>query len=435
MMSLANAMRSVRREPGREVVANVVARVVALVALGVATILVARTGGAAGVGAYALLRVLPGLFGVLAACGLPSATAFYLAGPRRHEPGMMQAIVVLMLGGGVVGTLVWLAATPMLHRVFFSSISIPAVALAGFTVFTQLPVAVGKGVLQGLEDMRGTNVVIGLEELVFLPAYAVLWAFGAREVGLIIWALLVADVAVSGYAWLRIARRSGKFVIRRVRLPLIAEIANFGIRGQVGGIVGLLNLRLDFAVLGAIAGPATLGVYAVASKYAELLRLPGLAITWVMYPRIARQGQEQVAKSVRGLVPRAILWNVLAGVLLAVAAGRLLPALYGAEFGSAVALTWILLGGLVLQGAAGLATAYLYGTGRPGMNSLALGFGLALTVLLDFLLIPAHGAMGAAVASTVAYLTADLFLIAMLLRSSKPARSQAGAVVLASGDA
>ena len=49
--------------------------------------------------------------------------------------------------------------------------------------------------------------------------------------------------------------------------------AGYGIRGQVGGMLSLVNLRLDVAILGALVGPGTLGVYAVASKYAELLRL------------------------------------------------------------------------------------------------------------------------------------------------------------------
>ena len=65
------------------------------------------------------------------------------------------------------------------------------------------------------------------------------------------------------------------------------EVVAYGMRGQVGGMITLLNLRLDFAILGAMAGPAVLGTYAVASKYAELLRLPGTALTWVTYPRLA----------------------------------------------------------------------------------------------------------------------------------------------------
>src|SRR5439155_747359 len=50
-------------------VGNVAARLGALAALAVATVLVARVGGPSLVGAFTLLRVLPGLAGVLAAAG------------------------------------------------------------------------------------------------------------------------------------------------------------------------------------------------------------------------------------------------------------------------------------------------------------------------------------------------------------------------------
>ena len=61
-----------------------------------------------------------------------------------------------------------------------------------------------------------------------------------------------------------------------------------GARGQVGGLLTLLNLRFDVAILGALAGPAVLGVYAIATKYVDLLRLPGLAVNYVLYPAFAR---------------------------------------------------------------------------------------------------------------------------------------------------
>ena len=64
-----------RRIPARSVLGNLGARVVAVLALAGATVLVARLGGAEDVGILALLRVLPGLFGVLAACRGPPATS------------------------------------------------------------------------------------------------------------------------------------------------------------------------------------------------------------------------------------------------------------------------------------------------------------------------------------------------------------------------
>jgi Na+-driven multidrug efflux pump len=71
---------------------------------------------------------------------------------------------------------------------------------------------------------------------------------------------------------------------------------------------------------------------------------------------------------------------------------------------------------MLLGGAAGVASGFLYGRGRPGLNSLALALGLVVTTVLDVLLIPRFGAVGAAYASTVAYLVSDGALTMMLLR-------------------
>ena len=73
---------------------------------------------------------------------------------------------------------------------------------------------------------------------------------------------------------------------------------------------------------------------------------------------------------------------------------------------------------MLLSGASGVASGYLYGRGRPGLNSLGLGLGLVATVALDLALIPPYGALGAAVASSVAYLLGDAVLVLFVLRRS-----------------
>ena len=101
--------------------------------------------------------------------------------------------------------------------------------------------------------------------------------------------------------------------------------------------------------------------------------------------------------------------------------------LYGAEFGPAVIPARVLLAGMLLAGASGVASAYFYGRGTPGLNSIVLGIGLVITVVLDLLLTAevigeerqrALGALGAAIASTAAYLATDALLIGLLLRLS-----------------
>jgi O-antigen/teichoic acid export membrane protein len=404
-------LRRLRGDAHRSLVSNVAARVLALVALALGTLVVARTGGPAAVGVYALLRVLPGLVGVVLSAGLPGAVTYFLAGPSRDDRRLPATLVAMALAGGTAGTVLWIAGSPLLQRALFAELSGGIVALAGVTVLTQLLVATVKSCSQGTDDLPGANIVIVNEELLFLPAYAAMWAAGAGDDLAIVVSLLAADVGTVVLAARRLARRGSFRDAARPSAAVAREVAGYGMRAQVGGVIVLMNLRLDFIILNVFAGPAVLGVYAIASKFAELLKIPGMALTYVLYPQFARDGKAAAIARARRLIPRvALLLGGLSLPLLATA-GWIIPAVYGSQFDDAVAPARIIIVGLALDGVAGVITGLFYGIGRPGLNSWAMGAGLVVTVALDLLLIPGLGASGAAVASAVAYLAAALALV------------------------
>ena len=400
--------------------ANVGARVVALVSLSLATLMIARVGGPAAVGIYALLRVLPGLIGVVASAGLPGAIAYFLAGPSRADRRLPLTICATALAGGVAGTVFWWAAVPLVGNKLFPDLSPALVLVAGCTVLTQLVVATAKSCSQGSDDLPGANLVIVNEEFMFLPAYGLLWLAGVRGADGLVAGLLIADVATFVPAWIRLTRRGYFRDAARPSLALSRRLCGYGMRAQLGGVMSLLNLRLDFVLLSLMAGPAVLGIYAIASKFAELLKIPGLALSYVLYPTYARLGREQAAARARSLMRRVGPAIAAAAVPLWFVAGYLIPAIYGPAFHAAVGPARIIIVGLVLEGIAGVITAFLYGIGRPGLNSWGMAVGLATTVVLDVALIPAFHATGAAYASAAAYLASTLALIWFFQQTSRP---------------
>ena len=425
--------RALLSSASRFVAANVGARVAALVSLSLATLLVARIGGPTAVGIYALLRVLPSLVGVLASAGLPGAIAYFLAGTSRNDRRLPSTICTTAVLGGTAGAFFWWGVlTPVAGGRLFPGLSAALVAVAGATVVTQLFVATAKSCAQGSGDLRGANIVIVNEELMFLPAYGVLWLAGLRGDAALVGGLLLADVATFVPAWIRLARRG---FFRKVAGPSYAlgrRLCGYGLRAQVGGIITLLNLRLDFIVLSLLAGPAVLGIYAIASKFAELLKIPGLALTYVLYPAYARLTREQAIAQARPAITKGGIAVAAIVIPLWPAAGFLIPAIYGPAFDAAVTPARIILIGLVLEGVAGVITALLYGIGRPGLNSLGLGAGLVITVALDLLLIPSFGATGAAVASAAAYVSSTLALVWLFRRvSTRPPAHPSGAAIAA----
>jgi O-antigen/teichoic acid export membrane protein len=407
-------------------VTNVAARGGALVALSLATFLIARTGGPAAVGTYALLRVLPGIVGLVVSSGLPGAVPYFLAGASRGYPRLRGTLIALAVGSGLLGTALWAASVPLLHATIFSDVAPALLILAGLTVLTQLLFATSKACLQGLDDLPATNWAIFLEEFVFLPAYLALHLAGVDQYVAIVAALLIADVAPTLIASARLARVGFFTAPGRPASALVAKVSAFGARGQVGNLLSLLNYRLDFVILAAMTGPVVLGGYAVASKFAELLRLPSLSLFWVLYPRFAKDDPEQAESRARRLIPRAGLLTAAGAVPLALAAGFVVPAVYGEAFRPAIVPAQIILLGLFAEGAAGVITAFLYGRGRPGLNSLVTGGGLVVTVVLDLLLIPQYGAVGAAWASAAAYLSTTGMLVIWFFRLSRQrARTEA----------
>jgi O-antigen/teichoic acid export membrane protein len=328
---------------------------------------------------------------------------------------------MMALVGGGLGALLWALASPILAPLFFRDVPVGLVALAGLTVLTQLQVATVKSFCQGSDDLRGANWVILLEEFMFLPAYGILLLLGVSGTVALIGGLLLADVATFVWAWLRIVRRGRFRGALPVSFSLSRTIAAYGTRAQVGGVLSLLNLRLDFLILGALAGPAVLGTYAIASKFAELLKILPMALTYILYPRYSNQTRSTAAANARALLPKAAAIVALAAIPLWVAATFLLPIVYGPSFQSAVEPAHILLLGLAAEGVAGVITAFLYGIGRPGLNSIAMGSGVVVTVALDLLLIPRFGAVGAAVASSAAYVSSTMALVLLFRHLTRSA--------------
>ena len=76
---------------------------------------------------------------------------------------------------------------------------------------------------------------------------------------------------------------------------------------------------------------------------------------------------------------------------------------YGSEFRPAIGPMLILLPGIWFLGMGIVIQGDLSGRARPGLSSALAGMSAAITIVLDFVLIPPLGMYGGAIASVVAY--------------------------------
>jgi lipopolysaccharide/colanic/teichoic acid biosynthesis glycosyltransferase/O-antigen/teichoic acid export membrane protein len=398
---------------------NLGAQAGALASVSLASLLVARAGGATVVGEYALLRVLPWLFGVVFSSGLPTSSAFFMAGDQRQDRRLRPTLSAQAVAGAALGSAVWLVCVVPFQHLFFRQLPLSLVAIMAVVVTTQLLTVTAKGCCQGGGDIAGANLIIVTEELWFIPAYlSVLLLEGNMGTASVVNALLISGTLATATGLMRLQWRG---FFRNWGVPswaLAKRIAGFGARGQLGNMLWLMNLRFDFLLLGALAGPAVLGIYAIASKVAELMRLVPTAINYVFYPRFARLDQATATAEMRRLLPRTTALTLALTPVLMVCA-LALPIVYGQAFRGAIVPAEIIILGLSVEGAAAIASAYLLGRGRPGLNSVGMGIGTTITVTLDILLIPRYGVIGAAITSAVAYLVTTAVLVILATRLAR----------------
>jgi O-antigen/teichoic acid export membrane protein len=255
-----------------------------------------------------------------------------------------------------------------------------------------------------MSDLRGANLVIVAEEAYFVPVLGLLLLTGEQTIQVVVASLVVSGLLAALTSIMRLASTGFFTGLARPSYPLAKQVAAYGARGELGNLLWIVNLRLDFLLVSALAGPATLGVYAVATKCAELLRLPATALNYVLFPGFASRTPQEARALLRRLTPRAALATAAAAPILAVLVVFALPVAFGSAFDGAVVPACVLLAGLSVEGAAAVSSAYLWGSGQPGANAIAMGTGVVVTVALDVVLIGQLGALGAAIASTVAYL-------------------------------
>jgi lipopolysaccharide/colanic/teichoic acid biosynthesis glycosyltransferase len=422
---------STTRGTSRQVITNLGAQGGALACVSVASLLVARVGGPTVLGYYALMRVLPWLFGVLLSCGLPTAAAYFMAGEYGKDRRARPTIGLLVVIGAGISAVAWLACAVPFQHVFFRQMPLGLIIVMTISVVTSLCNVTAKACCQGSGDIAGANLLIVAEEFWFVPTYVtVRLVTGEGGAGLMVASLIFSGALYTGTALVRLANRGFFRGWGRPSPQLARRIVTFGARGQLGNMLWLMNLRFDFVLLGALAGPAVLGVYAVASKFAELMRLVPTAVNYVLYPRFARIGKASATAEARRLLPRSTALTMVMTPFLAMATLVALPILYGPAYRGAIGPAEVIIIGLSVEGAAAVASAYLVGIGRPGLNSVGMGTGTIITVTLDVILIPRLGAMGGAITSAVAYLVTTMMLV-MLARSRFEARPRVDGLRLA----
>ncbi|MDX6749971.1 lipopolysaccharide biosynthesis protein [Geminicoccaceae bacterium 1502E] len=335
---------------------------------------------------------------VAALLEIASEFNFDLALIRDQKAGRTDydtAFTLDILKGLLIGLLLWLCAAPA--AVFFEDPRLEAV----FWVLAAASVVQGFwniGIVEfrkNLEISREFSFQLRgkLAQFVVAIGLALLWHS--------YWALVVAILARRVVMlWL-----SFSMAPYRPRLSLARwhALVHFSKWILLNNLLTFVRERMDALIVGKLAGPAPLGLYAVAQEIADLptSELAG-PINRVIFPGFARfaDDKSRLAAGYLDLVGLLNLVALPAAVGTALVAEPLVRVFLGEQWLEAVPLMQALCLFGIFRSMAASATPVYLALGRLRIEPALLALYILTTAPLLWLLIGSHGVMGAAWAVT-----------------------------------
>jgi O-antigen/teichoic acid export membrane protein len=381
-------------------------------------LVVARALGAEGRGQVAFLTAIAWLVSSLATLGIQESNAnFAAAHPQsRRALATNSVLLSLLLGGATIGALVLLIE-------LFPAVGGESDPILRWITFAFVPVIVLQIALRLLVQadyaFTVTNLAYVLAPILNLALNGTFAALGVLSVGTAVGVWLAGQaLECLIFAWY-VARRLAGF--GRPDLALARRSASFGLKAHAGRVMLLGNYRLDQWILGAMSGPRELGLYSVAVAWAEALWYLPTALAAVQRPDLVRAARREAARQSARVFRAAAVVTAAASVVMIAAAPFLCATVFGDDFRGSIGDLRVL-----VLGAFGVVALKLFGNalvaqGKPVLQTLAIGAGFVCTVVLDVVLIPPFGGLGAALASTLAYTAAGAVVVAIFLRSAEAA--------------
>ncbi len=362
------------------------------------------------------LSLMSVAFGTLVAgLGGEGTIIFWSAGSKKAFSTWLPAVLSWALLGCTLASTLWALLYWHFHPVFLHGIS-PALALL---VLLSIPAATlfsyAMSLLTGLENFRLRSSLALLRQVAGVLLFLVLILFLGRSTEAALLANLGGLVIVIVVAsFLLRDALSGFWKVHRA-LPNFKPTLAYGVRGQLGNLATFFTYRFDVFIVNYFLDPAQLGLYALGVVISESLWQFPQAVASAVCPRTARTGRDEATRFTCFVMRQVFFISCLGGAAIAVASPLVIPLVFGASFKPSVQVIWWILPGTVALSLAKVACSDLAGRGKNGYSSVTSLICFAITLGLDWFLIPRIGILGAALASSMAY-TIDTVLILIALR-------------------
>lgn len=359
------------------------------------TVITARHLGPTGRGQYVLAAAFFEVMCISFNFGVGQANTFFVGRQVPVKTVFANSVLITAITGLPASMLVVAFSNPLsaalsgLRPRFILVIAL--VIPARLLLFCLQHIILGQNDVRGYNRLRNLEVAIQLGLLVMLALGLKAGVWGA------IISLLGASLAALAFALIKLH----KYFSLAVDFPQLRKSLAYGIKAYVAEMTQFLNFRLDLFLVAFFLNLTQVGYYSIAVSLAQVLWNLPFALGTVLFSKSASSTSE----SMNEITPRACRTMLFVVLCLAVPLaifGERAVSIFGTYAPAALPLK-LLLPGMLAFTLHQILYTDLAGRGRPEVGTMASIIALIFTIALDLLLIPAYGAPGAALASSLAY--------------------------------
>lgn len=300
-----------------------------------------------------------------------------------------------LLGGACVGAIAW--ALGPAHHLYYGLIL--AALFLPFMAFQ----ALRRNQLAGLK--KPAQAILINEFLPPVIVVVIAYVIGIDGLSTVGAAYLFANLVGVGVGAVLVARGLPDQVRKTAPAGDFRVWMTTALPALVGMSALLLMNKTDILMLGPLSTLTEVGYYGAAQRLTYLQTAPVMILSVVLSPRLSRARAAGNLKQVRRLFFGALAFaggmSIPAGAILLFGRDPIIGWLFGAAYAPAAPVLAVLVLSQVAAALTVPTTSLLLMSGEQNRFGVVMGVALATNVGLNVWLVPAYGAVGAAIATTV----------------------------------
>jgi len=383
----------------------------------------ARILGTTDYGGFVLATMVAGVGALIAKAGLPAGLTrkvpYYEDDPEVARGVVKSGLQLGVLTGVVIGVIVFLMAPILAIRVFDDP-SITLLLRVGaigipFGVLMWIGVSIAKGARDAKPHVVVRQILSPLSRMIFIGGLVLA---GFEALGAITGSVLAKGVAM--LAALFLVRRALPFSLFGPTVRKHRELLTFSLPLMFASSMGYIVSQADTILVGVFLTSSDVGIYNVAFNLQDVGRFFFYPITFLLPPVLTRLTKQDEWAEARRTYKTASKWLVLLTTPVFLLVFLFPEVVIGVTFGrqyvpGSMAL-WILMLPVMVTVLLSANGAALIALGHNRIN-LYVNAGVAvLNIVLNIILIPILGIVGAAAASAASFIARDVSYTILLYR-------------------